>query len=528
MSTPFPFHSGHPKFRIPGWRELLGKEECVAAPEMARHFLITGETGSGKSVSAVMRLLEAILRYPEEDLYESYAKEVGRADSAEDLQPSVLVVDPKEELGEIVNKEARGRRVIEITNGTARHAGVPEGRSRVLHLFEGRDLNKLDAFEAMDLILQHSDFFVQDQARTREPSWNLQAATVLRDFVAIEMYLHKRDKGSVECLWDRMRHSLSEDDRYASYLPALDYCAENYFRPHGTLLNICAGEDDRFALDSYVTAATEMGVPGEMTARLSSLNRLYHGTRSGVIWMVNGILADMASEEFAACVSVNPLEPPPDEVRLSVADALNDGDLVVYVPKGTSPVADMVGRCLKSRFFAFAFERENKVRPFFYVVDEAHRFLTCGTEDGEQSLLDRCRAYRTGVVLATQSIASMAYKLGQGDRNRVALDMLLNNCGNALYFRTPDIQTKENLAERIPLPPVQGRPHILKVRPLTSLGVGQCYALRCNGSWGLFQVHLPDEKEINERSAAAHASNARQAGRHPETQFRLSQARAAP
>jgi hypothetical protein len=519
MSAPFPFRDDHPKFRIPGWRELLGKEECVSAPEMARHFLITGETGSGKSVSAVMRLLEAILRYPEEDLYESYAKEAGRADSREDLRPSVLVVDPKEELGEIVKKEARGRGVIEISSGS---------HGPVLHLFEGRDLSKLDAFEAMDLILQHSDFFVQDQARTREPSWNLQAATVLRDFVAIEMYLHKRDKGSVECLWDRMRHSLSGDDRYASYLPALDYCAENYFKPHGTLLNICAGEDDRFALDSYVTAATEMGVPGEMTARLSSLNRLYHGTRSGVIWMVNGILADMASEEFAACVSVNPLEPPPDELRLSVADALNNGDLVVYVPKGTSPVADMVGRCLKSRFFAFAFERENKVRPFFYVVDEAHRFLTCGTEDGEQSLLDRCRAYRTGVVLATQSIASMAYKLGQGDRNRVALDMLLNNCGNGLYFRTPDIQTKENLAERIPLPPVQGRPHILKVRPLTSLGVGQCYALRCNGSWGLFQVQLQEEKKVSGQSGAAHASGERQDGHHPETQFRLSQAPAAP
>ena len=84
-----------------------------------------------------------------------------------------------------------------------------------------------------------------------------------------------------------------------------------------------------------------------------------------------------------------------------------------------------------------------------------------------------------------------------------ALDMLLNNCGNALYFRTPDIQTKENLRERIPSAPVPNRPHVLQVRPLTSLGVGSCYALRCNGTWGLCQVHLPKKPEAVRSTAGA-------------------------
>jgi len=165
---------------------------------------------------------------------------------------------------------------------------------------------------------------------------------------------------------------------------------------------------------------------------------------------------------------------------------------VVYIPTAiASPIADTVGRCLKSKFFEFAFSRQNKVRPFFYVVDEAHRFLSSGEQDGEQSLLDRCRAYRTGVVLSTQSIASMAYRLESaigGGFN--ALQIMLNNCGNALYFRTSDIQTQDNLRQRIPDPPVRDRPHVIKVRPLATLPVGNCYALRSNGSWGLFQVHL--------------------------------------
>ena len=78
-NLPFPFTDKHPKFRVPGWRELLGAHESIGAADMARHFLITGETGSGKSVSAVMRLLEAILRYPEKEPYRAYAKELGDA-----------------------------------------------------------------------------------------------------------------------------------------------------------------------------------------------------------------------------------------------------------------------------------------------------------------------------------------------------------------------------------------------------------------------------------------------------------------
>jgi hypothetical protein len=493
MSVPFPFSGKHPKFRIPGWAELLGPEECISAPEMARHFLITGETGSGKSVSAVMRLLEAILRYPEDDLYLAYANEALRgAEPQEKLRPSVLVVDPKQELADVVEREARGRQVVRV--------GYGEG-SPVLHLFEGKPLKSLDPFEAVDVILQQSDFFVQDLARSREPVWSMQAAALLRDFVAIDMWLARR--GKLRALWEEFRRKLANHKSYDGFLDSISYNATNYFKPHGTLLGLSGGED-ALPFACYLDTCDEFKVPGELKVRLVTLHLLNHNTRSSVIWMANGILADLASEEFASCVCVNPIEAPPPQRRLSVTDALNHGHLVIYVPNNTSTIADMVGRCLKSKFFEFAFVRENKVRPFFYVVDEAHRFLTAGTQDGEQSLLDRCRAYRTGVVLATQSIAAMAYKLeGGAGRGKSALDMLLNNCGNALYFRTSDIQTKDNLIERIPMPPVLNRPHVLKVRPLTSLSVGSCYALRCNGTWGLFQVKVPD---VNTAAASGVAS----------------------
>lgn len=447
---------------------------------MARHYLITGETGSGKSASAVIPLLEAILRYPEDEAYRAYADAAGDgADAQADLRPAVLAVDPKRELGVVVEREARGRKVIRVAYGE---------ESPVLHLFEGRF--GLDAFEIVGMILQQSDFFTIDQARTREPVWNMQAASILRDFVAIDMWLARRGISKVKALWNGLRRILSSRAIYKGFLASLHYDRANYFRPHSTLLNLSSGDEDRYPFGCYLEMCDKLKVPGELKARLVSLHALYHSTRSAVIWMANGILADLASDEFASCVSVNPLEAP--ERLLPVTEALARGDLVIYAPNSSSPIADMVGRCLKAKFFEFAFQRANKVRPFFYVVDEAHRFLTAGTQDGEQSLLDRCRAYRTGVVLATQSIASMMQRLEQSaGGSKSALHMILNNCGNALYFRTPDIQTQDNLQQRIPGPPVPDRPHVIKVRPLTSLSVGNCYALRCNGSWGLFQVHLP-------------------------------------
>jgi hypothetical protein len=483
---PFPFTGEHPRFRIRGWEELLEGEEGISATDMVRHFLITGETGSGKSVSAVMRLLEAILRYPEPEPYVRYKQSTGaELESEKNLQASVLVIDPKQELIDVVEREAAGRHVRRITYG---ESGGP-----VLHLFEGTDLRALGASEAVDFILEQSDFFRRDRASTREPSWNQWAGSILKDLVAVDMWLARRGLDQVKLLWARTAEAIAEcDEDYKSVTAGMRYDRENYFKPIAALMSVSGGDDGGVALGRYIGRALNLGVPGEMAVRLMTLMSLAHNTRSCVLWTANGILADIVADEFAACVSLNPLEPPEAEKQLSVKEALDSGDIVVYVPSGTSSTtSDMVGRCTKSKFFQFAFCRNNKVRPFFYVVDEAHRFLTAGTQDGEQSLLDRCRAYRTGVVLATQSIASMAYRLGENSSGTSALQIMLNNCGNALYFRTSDIRTQDNLRERIPEPPALGRPHVIKVRPLTSLAVGSCYALRSNGRWGLFQVRLP-------------------------------------
>jgi hypothetical protein len=331
----------------------------------------------------------------------------------------------------------------------------------------------------MDMILQQSDLFLKDQ-RGDDPIWSTQATYLMEDFMAADMWLHQQ--GKLSEFWDCIKTESRAE--YGSLSDNLSYNRDNYFRCMSTLVALSAG-DSPYGLAVYVDRAMAAGVPSEHLIRLHTILALCERTRSGVIWVANGILQELSSEELASQVSLNPMEAP--ENMLSVKDALNNGDVVVYGPKNASVVADIIGRCYKTKFFHFAFNRVNQTRPFFYIVDEAHRFLTSGREDGEQSLLDRCRAYRTGVVLATQSMSSMAYRLGD---KFTPLQIIVNNCGNSLYFRTTDTATQDNLMKRIPNAPVLGRPHVLQVRPLSSMGVGCCYALRPNGSWGLFQVQL--------------------------------------
>jgi hypothetical protein len=47
--------------------------------------------------------------------------------------------------------------------------------------------------------------------------------------------------------------------------------------------------------------------------------------------MANGILADLAAEDFGACVSLNLIESLPPSKLLSVKDALNNGDIIISI-----------------------------------------------------------------------------------------------------------------------------------------------------------------------------------------------------
>jgi hypothetical protein len=342
----------------------------------------------------------------------------------------------------------------------------------------------------VDSTLAQSEYYTRDVATSREPCWAIQAGNLIKDFVSIDIVLAKQGMDKLHDFWAKVRNDLANHPEYASLIPTLKYCRSNYFRAHGFAPGLFVGGRVQLPLGAYLDACTEMKIPAELVARIVTVITLAPNTRSSVIRMVNGILCDIAAEEFANCVSLSPFEPP--EKWVFRAGDAGFGEILVYIPTvSPSEVAVIVGRCIKAKFLEFVFTRTNKVRPFAYIVDEAQRFITAEEQDGEQRLLNSCRPYRTMVVLSTQSITSLKVRL-ESTRSAAAssLQVILNNCSNALYFRSRDVSTQESVRARIHECPVHGRPHVVKVRPLTSLSIGGCHAPRANGSWGLFQVHL--------------------------------------
>lgn len=208
------------------------------------------------------------------------------------------------------------------------------------------------------------------------------------------------------------------------------------------------------------------------------------------------MLAPLASTELSGRLCLNPVDSA-SAALLNVTEVVESGGVIVFQPGLTMSEADLAyGRTLKRLFFSATFRRKNKQRAVAYVCDEFQRFITGDPDSGEQAFLDRCRAYRAICVLATQSIASLQYELLTRDRQtpmpalQTALAVMMNNIGNKFFFRNTDPNTIDFLRQQIPAPPGAG-PHVITVRPLSTLQPGEPYFLLANGCWGRRQVVFP-------------------------------------
>ena len=275
----------------------------------------------------------------------------------------------------------------------------------------------------------------------------------------------------------------------------LNYDRENYFAAikHLLLLGAAYSEDkaQNPVIAAYQNAAAAIGVlPGSIGSLLNSASQA-RATFASVVAVACNLLEEFTSPAICSALSLNPFEPP--ESALSVQETIESGKWLVCAPASESPASDTIGRALKSKFFQFIFRRKNRARPFFYIADEFHRYITNDPESGEQNLLDRCRAFRSVCVLATQSVASLRNALATSaysDSSDAAIAILVNNTGTKLFFRTTDSKTESTLKSLLPVPPVPGRSHVLDVRPASTLALGECYFVAADGRWGRGQVTL--------------------------------------
>ena len=179
------------------------------------------------------------------------------------------------------------------------------------------------------------------------------------------------------------------------------------------------------------------------------------------------------------------------QVLLAFDEAINSEDartVYVFQPRLDNGETLLV-RALKATYFeAILNSRKRQQRgesmPLAaYIVDECHRFITADKTHGEQSFLDTCRSFGVLCVLACQSLSSLEHALAENSpdavKNRAALDIMLNNTANKLFFRSTDLVLQATLNRLCPVTP--GLPPLTQVRPPSTLQPGECYASLATG-----------------------------------------------
>ena len=159
------------------------------------------------------------------------------------------------------------------------------------------------------------------------------------------------------------------------------------------------------------------------------------------------------------------------------------GSFYVYQPALNGPDI-LFARACKAVFFESILGDEaravkgEEMPSAAYIADEFQRFITVDRVHGEQSFLDVCRSFGAFTVIACQSVANLQYALCQFERDdskrRSAIDIICNNTATKLFFRNSDKDTSDRLDTICPAMP--GGAVVTRVRRLSTLGVGECYA----------------------------------------------------
>lgn len=479
MYKPQEWSKNEQEFKVKEWVNL--KTDWSGA-DMSRHFMILGETGSGKTKSAIIPLIKAITTY-------------------QTVRPSMLVIDPKNELHDYIGVDEN---VIKFNF-----------KEHSIDFFEGVDIDQVSPDDLKSRVLS----IFPDDFKGKEPFWNNHADACIRGFFAVDLQIFKEHgSAGVTEFWKSftlflerkvahysavLQDSLLSSEELQNNRNMLWHTNElhtffrignnplNYFQKYNQLLN------ENFYLNAFLEFVDkEFPLGGnEGISYLKSLARIsFDATFRGITATVQSILSTFTTNEFLASVNLNPFLDSRSGC-IKVMEFMDKGITLVFTPNPNSRISELIGRCIKAKFFELSFVRGNMDRPFAYICDEFQRFITADKTSGEQSYLDRCRAFKVICVLATQSISSLSYALNVSSgasqmSTQDSINILLQNTGNKLFFRNTDVTITDKLLRLIPAPKSPVNTHVVNVQPTSSLSVGECYYTFCNGSWGIEQINL--------------------------------------
>jgi hypothetical protein len=516
------------KVTIPEWDPI--QMGSMDESELYRHFMFLGETGSGKTVSGIQPLCKAG--------FSAHKKQLSAG----------LVIDPKSEIGDyisgVLGNQAE-KRMIRIRSGK---------KSPVLWQFENVTIGGRNGRSLMEEIMNFADSYNGQKEKTNDRFWVDSASQIIAEIINVDVVLFNHVNGlgarNIDRFWFNFYAFLeltsaeSETENSSILISALNkrhfpscllkcllnYSSKEYAQKY-TEIAIYKKDNYLSHIAKLMEASNYLGAgflrSGYMSLADNSGSRSFHyfwaffiafmeaymidGTHpltdqlayfrqftfieesvySSIHATFNSLINEFMDKEFFAKISINPFEGP-DEMLLT-REVIENGQIVVYEPGIATSITTCVGKVLKASFFKALLVEERlnnpNARQFFYFCDEFHRFITHDEQSGEQSFLDRCRAYKVCCALATQSLSSLRYAF-PGEKSNEAVNILVTNTGTKLFFRSTDPGTTGTLMDLIPEPSGKDRPHVVRVRPPSTMQPGECYYVQVNGRVGRGQVHV--------------------------------------
>ena len=413
-------------------------------PTTLNNCLILGGTGSGKSQSVIIPLLNAMLRYELND----------------GTLASMLVVDPKRELESFV-------RAVLAERGEL-HRLVVIGECAAAPIFAADS-----PLSMSDRLAKLEQFGPVDETDGNNAYWKNLGASVILDMMQLEAEFARNTGGKrlTQLLCEKLSLVHTENSGYWQKLRALfahTRTSQERLKDANRLLRLVCSQSNVESLSIDVMTV--------YTGDAEMLRQWCYAIQS-----VDPLINALANPEVTQFVDLDPIQSTPAH-RTDIPQLMECGKIILFSPEPRDGHR-IAAMALKQRFFESVFSRKNLRRPIGVIIDEAQLFITNDKETGEQNFLDRCRAYRCIAAIATQSISSLKYALGSNASAQTAIDIVTANTPSKFLLRTTDVDTVTWLKSQLPQAS-DDDPHVIDVRRPASLRPGEAYFMLADGTWG--------------------------------------------
>ena len=441
--TPIDTHNSNPYQNLLYMEPLHLGGVDLRPIDLLEHVLATGGTGSGKTRSFLLPLVEQVLR---------------RFGDADDSKAGMILIDAKGDMTELAGECVRraGRQKDLFVLG--------EGGNCWFALFEhfGGDPTTVANF-LFETLEDRGPGGGLARGGSNDSFWDENTRRMLRAAVSLAKARHGPSLGSLEGIAEAIDSIISiqgdstDDD-------GTDF-----------------GAPDEF--DKVLECANEGHAKGRLPE--SELNGLTNYLRKDVkggnskTWATIANMSRNYIAQFSQPALQRLFKPDPAKRRITPEDVIDQGialivslSPVIYGDAAT-PFRMAVKKAFCDRMLQRAhlctMENEverpiNQIRPVLYVCDEFHTTLGAKGRSSDAYFLDRVREFRGMCVLATQGISAIHSVLGC----QSLCDHLLNNCRTKFFFANDCPQTsryfesiggeEERMVESISFAPCKAPP----------------------------------------------------------------------